>query len=117
MILREIIINHKKYYDDFLGMVEGISTNILADRLREMEAQDLLTKIRDEDNKRRFVYQPTERALDLVPMLVEMAIWSAKYDSRSLVSEELLAEMTKSRRQTIKAWRRPFENPRTRGKR
>jgi len=108
LILRQIILMHNKYYDEILKMEEGISTNILADRLKDMENRRILTRRKDPDNKRRWIYKPTGKALDLIPMLFELAIWSAKYDPYTGVTKKHLDAFTKQRAETIKEWRKPF---------
>ena len=80
LIMRDILIRGRRHYKDFLYAGEGISTNILADRLQQLERQGLIAKRRDEDNKRQFIYTPTQKGLELVPMLMEIIEWSAKYD-------------------------------------
>jgi len=109
LILRQIILMQDKYYDEILKMEEGISTNILADRLKDMEQRRILTRRKDSDNKRRWIYEPTEKALDLIPMLLELAIWSAKYDPYTGVTKKHLDAFTNQRTETIREWRKPFE--------
>ena len=109
LILREMIIGHKQYYAQFKDMEEGISTNILADRLKEMELRRLITKRKDPDNKVRWIYRPTEKALDLIPMFFEMALWSAKYDPYTGVTKQHVEAFTEHRAQTVAEWRKPFE--------
>lgn len=83
LILRDILFRDKQHYDEFLASPEGISTNILADRLKQLESRGMLSKQRCEDNRRRFIYRPTEKALDLLPMIIEMIQWGAHYDPHS----------------------------------
>jgi len=109
LILREIIVKQKRFYDEFMQMEESISTNILADRLKDMEIQKLITRRKDSENKRRWIYAPTEKALDLIPVLFEFAIWAAKYDVCTEVKDVHIEAFTKKRAKTIKEWRKPFE--------
>jgi len=110
LILREIIAIHHRYYDEFMQMAEGISTNILADRLKDMEKQKLITRRRDTKNKRRWIYEPTDKALDLIPVLLELAIWSGKYDPDTGVTQAHIEAYTQRRAKTLKEWRKPFES-------
>ncbi|HEX2897078.1 MAG TPA: helix-turn-helix domain-containing protein [candidate division Zixibacteria bacterium] len=81
IILRDLIIFGKRTYKDFAGSGEGIATNILADRLIKLEDDGMITKKVDKENKRSFVYSPTRKSLDLLPMFFELVRWSGKYDS------------------------------------
>lgn len=80
LVLRDLLFMGKRRYNEFLASEEGISTNILAERLRRLEAEGLVTKARDGSNRRQFVYAPTRKSLDLLPVLLEIIRWSAKYD-------------------------------------
>jgi len=80
LILRDILLRDKKFYQEFASAPEGISTNILADRLLKLERTGILTKTPDGNNRKRFIYRPTEKGLDLLPLLITMIQWGAKYD-------------------------------------
>ncbi len=90
IILRDIILMNKKFYKDFSNSGEGISTNILADRLAKLECAKIIFKKRDSVDKKRFIYSPTEKGLDLIPMMLEMVLWSARYDKKSAISADIL---------------------------
>ena len=80
LILRDLIMRGKRHYQDFLNSGEGIATNILADRLARLERQGLISKSHDPEDKRQFRYSPTQKGLDLLPVILEMARWSKKYN-------------------------------------
>lgn len=115
LVLRDVMLANKQYYDEFAGSPEGISTNILADRLKRLECQGLLSKQRDAANRRRFIYRPTEKALDLLPVIAEMVLWSAKYDAGTGAPPEVVARLRSDRAGFIAKVRRQFEG-RHRGK-
>jgi DNA-binding HxlR family transcriptional regulator len=85
LILRDLIIFNKRTYKEFSGSGECIATNILADRLNELEKDGMITKKRDPKNRRSYIYSPTRKSLDLFPMFYEMIRWSATYDNRTAV--------------------------------
>ena len=93
LILRDMMLMKKCYYDDFLKSGEGISTNILANRLQMLEKNGLINKVRDPENKKRFLYNPTEKGLDLLPIMLAMVQWSAKYDPETDAPENIVKEM------------------------
>lgn len=90
LIIRDLMFKGKKYYGDFLESDEKISTNILADRLGKLEAKQLITKSIDEKNHSKYVYALTEKGIDLMPMLLEMIVWSAKYDDKTEAPPEFV---------------------------
>jgi DNA-binding HxlR family transcriptional regulator len=83
LILRDIVFRGKRTYGEFLKSEEGFATNILASRLDHLIEVGILQRERDEADRRKDIYSLTEKGLDLIPLLFEMVLWSAKYDSRS----------------------------------
>jgi len=83
LILRDIVFRGKRTYGEFLKSEEGFATNILASRLDHLVETGILQWEGDAADGRKAVYSLTEKGLDLIPLLFEMVLWSAKYDSRS----------------------------------
>lgn len=83
LILRDIVFRGKRTYGEFLKSKEGFATNILASRLDYLIEVGILQREGDETDGRKDIYSLTEKGLDLIPLLFEMVLWSAKYDSRS----------------------------------
>ena len=82
--MRDLLLKGRSSYSDFLRAGEGIATNILADRLQHL--QDVGLVVHEADGG----YSPTEKALDLLPMLVEMIVWSATHDDRTAAPAEFV---------------------------
>jgi DNA-binding HxlR family transcriptional regulator len=74
-----MLFKGKKTYGDFLKGGEGIATNILADRLAQLESAGIVTKARHPDNKVKILYKLTPKGIALAPVLVEIITWSAKH--------------------------------------
>ena len=75
----------KHYYKEFLEAEEGIATNILADKLSALEESGIVSKTVDPTHRSKQIYKLTKKGIDLVPVLVEVIMWSAKYDKDSAV--------------------------------
>src|SRR5438445_831040 len=71
LIVRDLIFKGRTTYKDFLAGGEGIATNVLADRLRRLEAEGVIGKGRDAADARRLVYRLTAKGLALAPVLVD----------------------------------------------
>ena len=67
--------------------IEGIASNILADRLKRLTAHGLLSRSADPGHKQRVVYALTEKAIDLVPLMAVMGSWGMRH---TLPSTDLL---------------------------
>ncbi|MBT4933181.1 MAG: helix-turn-helix transcriptional regulator [Rhodospirillaceae bacterium] len=81
LVIRDLMLRGNETYGEFLESGEGIATNVLADRLKGLEAEGIIDKSPDPDNRRRNIYRLTDKGLDLAPVVMEMIRWAGKYDS------------------------------------
>ena len=80
LIIRDIIFGNRRHFRELLTRSEeGISSNILADRLKTLMEQDILTRSDDPTHKQKGVYSLTEKGIELLPVLAQMAGWGRKY--------------------------------------
>jgi DNA-binding HxlR family transcriptional regulator len=80
LVIRDILFGGKRRYGEFLKSDEKIATNILADRLSRLEAAGILKKAPDPDAPAKSLYLLTPKGLDLIPVMLELAVWGAKHD-------------------------------------
>ncbi|MCZ6790719.1 MAG: helix-turn-helix domain-containing protein [Thermodesulfobacteriota bacterium] len=109
LILRDILHFDKQHYNEYLESEEGISTNILADRLKKLEKEGIISKKRDPANKKQFIYSPTKKCLDLVPIILEIAVWGAKYDPDTKAPPKEMARIRNNRKEYIESIRAKFK--------
>lgn len=102
LIIRDLLFKGKKYYSEFLSSDEKISTNILANRLEKLEADALITKAIDNENNSKNIYALTQKGIDLLPMLLEMIAWSAKYDDKTETPAEFIQKLEKDKDSLIR---------------
>jgi DNA-binding HxlR family transcriptional regulator len=100
LIVRDIVYFGKKTYGEFLASEEKIATNILANRLANLEQNGILVKKPHPEDKRKEIYSLTEKGLDLIPLLLEMASWSARHDPMTGAPQEWIA-MVNSNKENI----------------
>jgi DNA-binding HxlR family transcriptional regulator len=110
LIIRDIVYFGKNTYGEFLASEEGMATNILANRLAQLEHQGLLVKKLSEKDKRKEEYVLTEKGLDLIPVLVEMANWSALHDSHTAAPAAWIAQMKAEREKMIRLIRETVQS-------
>lgn len=89
LIVRDMVLRGFRSYGEFLNAGEGISTNVLADRLKRLEAGGVVTKRPDPDHGAKYLYALSEKGLDLIPVLVEMMRWSLRHDPDTGTPEAL----------------------------
>ncbi|HYH75835.1 MAG TPA: helix-turn-helix domain-containing protein [Candidatus Saccharimonadales bacterium] len=91
LIVRDIVFWGKKTYGEFLESEEHIATNVLASRLAQMEQNNILTKAPCATDKRKEVYNLTNKGLDLIPIVLEMAGWGTTYDPETAAPKDFVA--------------------------
>lgn len=79
LVVRDLMKAGDCTYGDFLSSDEKISTNILADRLKKLEEQNIIQKLPHPDSRAKVRYRLTEKGIELLPILLEMQIWAEKY--------------------------------------
>lgn len=78
LVVRDIVYFGKQTFGEFSDSAERISPSVLANRLARLEAAGVLTRSSHPGDDRRVRYQLTERGLGLIPVLLELANWSAQ---------------------------------------
>src|SRR4051812_8674509 len=79
LIIRDIIFGGRRHFREMLlKSEEGIASNILADRLRMLVDQGIITKAEDPSHKQKSIYSLTEQGIALLPILAQMGAWGRK---------------------------------------
>jgi DNA-binding HxlR family transcriptional regulator len=64
LVARDVMVRGLRSFKEFQEAGEGSATNILADRLRNLEATGIITSEVDESDGRRVNYRLTEKGLE-----------------------------------------------------
>jgi len=87
LIIRDMMFGNRRHFRELLTKSdEGISSNILADGLKTLLAQGIVSWADDPSHKQKGIYSLTEQGIELLPILAQMAGWGFKYLE---VTEEL----------------------------
>ena len=107
LIIRDMMLRNFRTYKEFLESHERIATNILADRLRRLEAHGIIVAERDPSDGRRLIYRLTAKGIDLAPVLTEMVLWAAGHEDTG--NPALVRQIQKDKEQFLagvrKRWR------------
>jgi len=98
LIIREIMLRGKKTYSEFMEAEEAIASNILVARLKHLEAENIVIKSRDPENRRSFLYTLSKKGRDLAPILLEIILWSGMHDQRPIATRDVLNKIKKDRK-------------------
>jgi DNA-binding HxlR family transcriptional regulator len=100
LIIRDMALRGKTSYKEFALGAEKIATNILADRLAVLEATEIINRQPHPKNKVKVVYKLTQKGIDLVPLLVDMIVWSEDYHEAQPMTTEF-AKLARADRQGV----------------
>ncbi len=79
LILRNMIYNKHKRFNEFLNSIENINPKTLSIRLKEMEKDGLIKRQVFNETPIRVEYYLTNKGMELQPILEQMALFSIKY--------------------------------------
>ncbi len=87
IVIRDLMFGTSRHFRELLTRSqEGIASNILADRLKRLEAAGLVSRRDDPSHKQKAIYSLTEASIELVPLLAHMGGWGLRHTP---ASEEL----------------------------
>jgi DNA-binding HxlR family transcriptional regulator len=87
IIIRDMMFANRRHFRELLTQsIEGIASNVLAARLKRLAGLGFITRADDPTHKQKGVYSLTEKAIQLVPVLVAIGAWGRRHLP---VSEEL----------------------------
>lgn len=95
LVLRDIMFGNKRHFREMLtGSEEGIASNVLASRLKQLVAAGLLTRA-DARRGQRAMYSLTEAGIQVLPVIVALGNWGLAYrqgERRLRVRAEVLRD-------------------------
>jgi DNA-binding HxlR family transcriptional regulator len=75
LIIRDMLIKHKKTFKEISNSDEKIAPSILSARLKLLESYKLIFKTKMPDNKKENIYLLTEKGIRLTPIITEFTLW------------------------------------------
>jgi DNA-binding HxlR family transcriptional regulator len=118
LIIRDLMVRGYTTFKQFKESGEGIATNVLTARLRRLETEGLIESERDEGDARRVHYRLTEKGIGLAPVILELLLWSARYEETAApceVMEEISANREDVLAEVKRRWKErdpePFLRP------
>lgn len=102
LIVRDLMLYKTRTYGDFTKSAEKIATNILANRLQTLEDNGIIIKLPYPDNKVKGLYMLSKKGVDLIPALIEIALWGEKYLFNADDCSPFLKEAKKNKTKFLK---------------
>ena len=79
LIVRDMMFAGKRHFRELLQSEEGISSNILTERLGTLVAHGVLSKTADPTHRQKAIYSLTSMGIDLLPVVAQIGIWGRKH--------------------------------------
>ena len=105
LIIRDLMVRGFRTFKEFQESGEGIATNILADRLKNLEAAGILGSEPGDSDRRKVNYRLTQKGIDLAPVMLELLIWGSKHEDAGLPCG-MIDAMAENREQVLAEVRR-----------
>jgi DNA-binding HxlR family transcriptional regulator len=90
LVIRDLMFTERCTYSEFLNAEEGMATNILADRLSRLRHAGIIALSGRGKGAR---YALTDKGLDLLPAMLQLIAWSARYDTLTAVPSDFAARI------------------------
>lgn len=114
LIIRDMMVRGYRTFREFQNAGEGIATNILASRLRKLEAYGIVTTEQAEDDGRSTHYRLTAKGIALAPLMLELLLWAARHEETAAPCQ-FVEQMEKNRKavldETYRRWKERDSTP------
>jgi len=89
VVLRDMILDGKRRHAEFLNAGEGLSAITLGNCLLDLQYHGLVEKFPDPQHPGGAIYLPTEKGIDLLPLILEAIRWGLNHQPGCEVSPEI----------------------------
>ena len=80
IVIRDLMFGDRRYFRELLANSdEGISSSVLANRLKRLVSAGLITRKQEPTHKQKTLYSLAEPAIQALPMLVQMGAWGVRH--------------------------------------
>ena len=80
LVIRDMMFGNRRHFRELLSRSEeGIASNILADRLKKLVAEGVITRSEDPSHRQKAIYSLTEKGIELLPVFVRIGAWGRKW--------------------------------------
>ncbi len=101
LIIRDLMFTNRREFGHFLNSGEGISTNILSERLERLQSHGIISKQPHPEHGKKFIYQLTDTGLKLAPTIIELTLWATQSIKNTYGPPHVLEMMKKDKQKLI----------------
>ena len=96
LVVRDIFLG-KHTFKDLQSSAEKIPSNILTDRLKRLEQNEVVHRELYQTHPKRYRYYLTQKGRDLEPVMESLIVWSNKYMPETYKLEDIRKMLTDAR--------------------
>jgi len=100
IVLRDVMIFKRRRFSE-IAQNERIATNILSDRLSKLEEAGFIRRLTNPQDRRGKLVEPTEKSVDLIPMLLELALFGTDHCGGTALDDAFLHRARNERTELI----------------
>jgi DNA-binding HxlR family transcriptional regulator len=109
LIVRDLMVRGYRTFGEFLRAGEGIATNVLADRLKQLQSHGLISAEAMANDRRAMKYRLTEKGIELAPLLLELLIWAGRHEKTGAPAK-FIGDLASNREAVLQETRRRWQN-------
>jgi len=80
IVVRDMMFGNRRHFRELLTLSEErIASNILADRLRRLQEEGVISRADDPTHKQKAIYSLTEKGIELLPVFAMIGAWGRKW--------------------------------------
>ena len=80
ILLRDMMFGNRRHFRELLTLSEeGISSNILSNRLKRLMTDGMISRVDDPSHKQKAIYSLTEKSIALVPVFAQLGAWGRRF--------------------------------------
>ncbi|NJM29560.1 MAG: helix-turn-helix transcriptional regulator [Rhizobiales bacterium] len=80
IVLRDMMFGNRRHFREVLTQsLEGIASNILADRLKRLMDDGMISRADDPTHRQKAIYSLTEKSIALVPVFAQLGAWGRNW--------------------------------------
>ena len=91
LILRDIILNKKSRFKDFMSSKEKIATNVLTKKLNILLEEGFIGKLTPLGTKKSTRYIALDKVISALPIIIEMYLFSIRSIDESVLDDSQIA--------------------------
>lgn len=110
LIIRDMAALGNSTFGEFLEAKERIGPSVLTDRLNHLERKGIIEKKSNDQDKRKFTYSLTDKGINLIPIVYEVAVWGSINLPDSEAHDLWYESMKFDKEHVLRLWREALQS-------